>query len=56
MVSFLQFLLETRLTESILRGYVAAISDHHEGYGGYTVGFQPLFRHYLKGPERLCPS
>ncbi len=53
---FLQFLLETGVTESTLRGYVAAISDRHEGYGGKTVGFQPLIRHYLKGARRLSPS
>ncbi len=53
---FLQFLLETGVTESTLRGYVAAISDRHEGYGGNTFGFQPLIRHYLKGARRLSPS
>ncbi len=53
---FLQFLLETGVTESTLRGYVAAISVHHEGYVGNTVGFQPLIRHYLKGARRLSPS
>lgn len=43
-LSFLLFLLETGVTESTLRGYVTAISDHHEGYGGYTVSTscQPL--------------
>lgn len=49
-------MLETGVTESTLRGYVAAISDRHEGYGGNTVGFQPLVRRYLKGARRLCPS
>ncbi len=53
---FLQFLLETGVTESTLRGYVAAISDRHEGYGGNTVEFQPLIKHYLKGARRLSPS
>ncbi len=53
---FLQYLLETGITESTLRGYVAAISDRHEGYVGNTVGFQPLIRHYLKGARRLSPS
>ncbi len=53
---FLQFLLETGVTESTLRGYVAAISDRHERYGGNTVGFEPLIRHYLKGARRLSPS
>ncbi len=58
-LSFLQFLLETGVTESTLRGYVASISDQHlrhDGYGGNTVGFQPLIRRYLKGDRRLCPS
>ncbi len=55
-LSFLQFLLETGVTESTLRGYVAAISDRHEGYGGNTVGFQPLVRRYLKGARRLQTS
>ncbi len=55
-LSFLQFLLETGVTESTSRGYVAAISDRQEGYRGNTVGFQPLIRHYLKGARRLRPS
>ncbi len=55
-LSFFQFLLETGVTESTLRGYVAAIYDRHEGYIGNTVGFQPIIRHYLKGARKLSPS
>lgn len=55
-LSFFQFLLETGLTESTLRGYVAAISDCHMGYGGNTVGIHPLIKCFLKGACRLCPS
>lgn len=52
LLSFLQFLLETGLTESTLRGYVVAVSDHHMGYGGYSIGFQPLVKRFLKGSRR----
>ncbi len=41
-LSFFQFLLETGVTESTLRGYVSAIYDRHEGYIGNTVGFNQL--------------
>lgn len=49
-------MLETGGYVSTLRGYVAAISDRHEGYRGNSAGFQPLVRCYLKGARRLCLS
>jgi len=55
LLSFLQFLLETGLTEleEICRRYVVAISDNHMGYGGYTIGFQSLVKCFLKGAQIL---
>lgn len=55
-LQFLQSLLDRGLTESTLRGYVAAISDRHIPIHGGTMGSQPLIGQFLKGARRLRPS
>lgn len=52
---FLQSLLERGLTESTLRGYVAAISGRHIPVEGGTMGSQPLISQFLKGARRIRP-
>ena len=53
---FLQSLLEGGLSESTLRGYVAAISDRHIPIEGRSVGSQPLICQFLTGARRIRPS
>ena len=53
---FLQSLLEGGLSESTLRGYVAAISDRHIPIEGRSVGSQPLIGQFLKGARSIRPS
>ena len=54
-LAFLQSLLESGLSVSTLRGYVAAISSRHELVDGLTMGTQALVGCFLKGARRLCP-
>ena len=54
-LAFLQSLLESGLSLSTLRGYVAAISSRHELVDGLTMGTQALVGCFLKGARRLCP-
>ena len=54
-LAFLQSLLESGLSVSTLRGYVAAISGRHELVAGLTMGTQALVGCFLRGAWRLCP-
>ena len=54
-LAFLQSLLESGLSVSTLRRYVAAISSHHKLVDGLTMDTQALVSCFLKGARRLCP-
>ena len=54
-LAFLQSLLESGLSVSTLRGYVAAISSRHKLVDGLTMGTQALVDCFLRGAQRLCP-
>lgn len=53
-LSFLQFLLESALGESTLRGYVAATSECHKLIDGFTVISQALVSLFPKGAIGGC--
>ena len=54
-LAFLQSFLESGLSVSTLRGYVAAISSRHKLVDGLTMGTQALVGCFLRGARRLCP-
>ena len=54
-LSFLQEHLDNGQAFSTLRGYLAAISACHVGFGNDTVGAHPLVRRFMKGARRLRP-
>ena len=54
-LSYLQSLLEKRLTPSTLKVYMAAISAKHSMVDGRTVGSHPLVTRFLKGARRQNP-
>ncbi len=54
-LSFLQQGLERRLSPSILKVYVAAISAYHDPVEGKSVGKHNLVVRFLRGARRLNP-
>ncbi len=52
---FLQQGLERRLSPSILKVYVAAISAHHDPVEGRSVGKHDLVVRFFRGARRLNP-
>ncbi|KAJ8005191.1 hypothetical protein DPEC_G00144070 [Dallia pectoralis] len=54
-LSFLQYLLDKRRSASTIKGYAAAISACHEGFGNKTVFSHSLVKRFLTGTRRLRP-
>ncbi len=54
-LSFLQERLERRLSPSTLKGYVAAITAHHDAVDGRSLGKHDLIVRFLRGARRLNP-
>ncbi|KAJ7983513.1 hypothetical protein DPEC_G00377300 [Dallia pectoralis] len=48
-LSFLQYLLDKRRSASTIKGYAAAISACHEGFGNKTVFSHSLVKAFLTG-------
>ncbi len=55
-LSFLQERLESRLSPSTLKVYVAAIAAHHDAVDGRSLGKHDLIVRLLKGARRMNPS
>ncbi|XP_073781587.1 uncharacterized protein [Danio rerio] len=55
-LSFLQEKLDSRLSPSTLKVYVAAISAYHSAVAGGTVGKHNLVIQFLRGARRINPS
>ncbi|KAJ7986647.1 hypothetical protein DPEC_G00342060 [Dallia pectoralis] len=54
-LSFLQYLFDKRRSASTIKGYAAAISACHEGFGNKTVFSHSLVKRFLTGTRRLRP-
>ena len=54
-LSFLQEHVDKGQAFSTIKGYLAAISACHVGFGSDTVGLHPLVRQFMKGVRRLRP-
>ncbi len=55
-LSFLQEMLEYKLSPSTLKVYVAVIATHHDAVDGRSLGKHDLIVRFLKGARRMNPS
>ena len=54
-LGYLQTLVTNELAYQTIKGYAAAISAYHVGFGGVKVFSSPLMRQFLEGVQRVRP-